>query len=105
MASGNLGSAALAANADNLLYTVPAGKVATLNIRVANRNASVAKIRVAIGTGGAPAAADYIDYDVAVAANGILEDTGIVCSAGEKVWVHPDLANVSARVHGFEEVA
>ncbi len=103
MAAGKLGSADLAAAADTLLYTVPASTVTTLNIRIANRNASAIKVRVAVGTGAAPAAGDYIDYDIPVAAGGILEDTGIVCGAGEKVWVRSDLAGASVRVHGFEE--
>lgn len=105
MASGKLGSANLAANTDTLLYTVPASTRATVNIRVANRNSSAAKIRVAIGSGASPALDDYMDYDIPVPENGILEDTGIVCGAGEKVWVRSDLGNVSVRVHGFEEVA
>lgn len=105
MASGKLGSADLAAATVTLLYTVPASTRATVNIRVANRNASAAKIRVAIGTGASPDAADYVDYDITVPGNGILEDTGIVCGAGEKIWVRSDTANVSVRVHGFEEVA
>lgn len=104
MTSGKLGTANLAAGADTLVYTVPASTVATVNVRVANRNAAAAKIRVAIGIGASPDAADYIDYDASVPANGILEDTGIVCSAGEKIWVTSDVANVSVRVHGFEEV-
>lgn len=103
MASGKLGTANLAAGADTTVYTVPASTVATINIRVANRNAAAAKVRVAIGTGASPDAADYIDYDILLAANGILEDTGIVCGAGEKIWVRSDVANVSVRVHGFEE--
>lgn len=103
MASGKLGVANLAAGADTLVYTVPASTIATVNIRVANRNASAVKIRVAIGTGASPAAGDYIDYDISVPASGILEDTGIVCGAGEKIWVRSDVANVSVRVHGFEE--
>ena len=105
MASGILGKANLAAGADTLVYTVPASTLATANIRVANRNASAAKIRVAIGAGSSPDAADYIDYDLSVGANGIMEDTGIVCGACEKVWVRSDVSNVYVRVHGFEEVA
>lgn len=104
MASGNLGAAALAAGADTLLYIVPAGKTATVNINCCNRDsASGAKVRLAIGTGGAPANGDYIEYDCAVPINGVLERTNIVCSAGEKVWARADTANVSVRVHGFEE--
>ena len=104
MASGNLGSAALAANADTLLYTVPAGKVTTLNINCCNRDAAAsAKVRIAIGAGANPANADYIEYGTSLLANGVLERSGFVCGAGEKVWVRADTANVSVRVYGFEE--
>src|SRR5437868_14417813 len=99
MATGKLGSADLAAATDTLLFT--AGATQTFNVRFANRNASAVKVRVAIGTGASPAATDYVDYDVTVNANGILEDTGLVCSSGEKVWVRSDTANVSARAHGM----
>ena len=105
MASGNLGSADLSKTTATLLYTVPASTLATLNIRVANRNSTTVAIRVAIGTGASPAAKDYIDYDFLVAANGVLEDSGIVCSAGEKVWAYSSMAGVSVRLHGFEEAA
>lgn len=104
MPSGVLGKANLTASTNTLIYTVPASTITTANIRICNRNASVAKVRVAIGTGASPNVADYIDYDITVPDNGILEDTGIVCSAGEKVWVWSDVTNVTARIHGFEEV-
>lgn len=99
MATGKLGAANLAAGADTLLFT--AAENQTFNVRFANRNAAAIKVRVAIGTGGAPATTDYVDYDVTVPANGILEDTGLVCSIGEKVWARSDTANVSVRAHGM----
>ena len=100
MASGKLGSADLAANTDTLLFTAGVTPQ-TFNVRFANRNTTAVKVRVAIGTGGAPAATDYVDYDVTVLANGILEDTGLVASSGEKVWARSDTANVSVRAHGM----
>lgn len=100
MASGKLGSADLAANMDTLLFTAGVTPQ-TFNVRFANRNATVASVRVAIGTGANPAVTDYVDYDVTVLANGILEDTGLVASSGEKVWVRSNLANVSVRAHGM----
>lgn len=100
MALGKLGSVDLLANTDTLLFTV-ADTPQTFNVRFANRNTSSIKIRVAIGMGAAPAVADYIDYDVSVPPNGIVEDTGIVASSGEKVWVRSDTANVSVRAHGM----
>lgn len=100
MASGKLGSADLSAGVDTLLFT-SAATPQTFNVRFANRNSVSVKIRVAIGTGGAPAVTDYVDYDLPVQANGILEDTGLVASSGEKVWVRSDTANVSVRAHGM----
>lgn len=99
MTTGKLGSADLAASVDTLLFTAVANQI--FNVRFTNRSAvAAAKIRVAIGTGGSPAAADYITYDSNLPANGILEDTGLACTAGEKVWVRSDTANVSVRAHG-----
>lgn len=105
MASGRLGKATLTAVTQTLLYTVPALTVATVNVRVTNRNATPVKVRVAITEGGAPSVDDYVTYDKQIEASGILEETGMLCSAGEQVYVYADTANVSARVHGFEEAA
>lgn len=105
MASGRLGKATLAAATQTPLYTVPALTLATVNVRVANRNTTAAKVRVAITAGGVPAVEDYITYDKTVAGSEILEETGLMCSAGEKIYVYSDVANVSVRVHGFEEAA
>lgn len=102
MASGKLGAADLAVAIDTLLFTAAASKVTTANVRFANRNASPVKVRLAIGVGASPANTDYIDYDVTVIANGIMEDTGLVMTAGEKMWVRSDTANVSVRAHGME---
>lgn len=100
MASGLLGKADLAAATDTLLFTAGVTPQ-TFNVRFANRNATPVKVRVAIGTGASPAVADYVDYDVSILGNGILEDTGLVASSGEKVWVRSNTANVSVRAHGM----
>lgn len=103
MPSGKLGSANLIAETDTLLYTVPDLKIATVNIRIVNRNPTVIAVRVAIGAGTSPTNVDYIDYDAVVPGYGILEETAVVCGAGEKVWVRSNFDNVSVRIHGFEE--
>lgn len=106
MANGKLGSADLAAATDTLLYTVGAGLMAGVNIRLTNRNATTpAAVRIAIGTGGAPANSDYIEYDFNLAAGGIVEDTGMFLSASEKVWARSSVANVSAVVRGSDATA
>lgn len=103
MASGKLGSADLAATVNTLLYTVPEAVVSTINVRFVNRNPVAVKVRLAIGAGPDPAVEDYLSYDQIVQPCGIIEDTGIACSAGEKVWAYSDTANISVRAHGFEE--
>lgn len=105
MPSGKLGAATLVANTDTELCTVAAGKVATVSVSVCNRSGGTAKLRIAVGTGGAPAAGDYIEYDTPVPSPGVLERSGIVVGAGEKVFIRSDAAGVDVRVHGFEEAA
>lgn len=102
MAKGFLGRANLAAATDVLLFTA-SETPQTFNVRFANRNTTIVKLRVAIGLAGgsAPALDEYVDYDVSALGSGILEDTGLVASAGEKIWVRSDTANVSVRAHGM----
>ncbi len=100
MASGVLGKFDLTAAAVHLLFTA-AVTPQTFNVRFCNRNNVAVAIRLAIGTGGAPAAEDYLDYDVIIPPNSILEDTGIVASSGENVWAYSNTSNVSVRAHGM----
>lgn len=101
MSYGKLGSKDLTAASNELLCT--AAENMTVNIRVVNRTANDVKVRVAIGTGAAPADGDYIEYDTIVEPGVPLENTGIAISSGEKVWVRSDIAGCCARVHGISE--
>lgn len=105
MASGFLGRALLAASTQTLLYTVPAATLAVVNIRIANQNSTSVNVRVAITGGSTPTPQDFITYDFNVDGNSILEETGFVCSAAERVYVFASATNVSVRVHGYEEAA
>jgi len=105
MASGRLGAVDLAATTNTLVYTVPASKIATVNISIANRNASAIVIRLAHLNGaiGTLANEDYIEYGVTIAANGVLERTGIVMAATHTIVAYSDTANVSVQAWGWEE--
>lgn len=83
------------------VYTVPAGKIATVNISACNSSGTAADLTLAIGTGASPAAGDYIKFASAI--GGEFERTGLVLAAGEKVFALSTASNVSIRVHGFEE--
>ena len=106
MASGRLGTARLAANVDTVVYTVPAGMVATVNICVLNQGTSAALVKVALSTANVPAAGDYIEATSVLANGGVLERFGVMAGAGERIIVRADKdLTVDVRVHGVEEVA
>lgn len=105
MASGRLGAASLAANTLTTIYTVPGAKQAALSVNVCNRGASSAAIRVALASSDTPTDAEWIEYDVQVAANGVLERTGIMLEAGKKLVAYSNSASVSVVAYGIEEMA
>lgn len=103
MPSGILGQSAPAATTNTTVYTVPSGKVATFNINFVNRGSSSATVRLAIASTGTPADSEWIEYDSTVPANGVLERTGIVAQAAERVVAFASTANTSINVYGYEE--
>ena len=105
MASGTLGQSALSAATNTTVYTVPSQKLAAISINVVNRGNIACKVRLAIAATGTPANQEYLEYDVTIAPNGVLERTGIVASASKNVVAYCDNANVSVNVYGYEENA
>lgn len=107
MASGTLGAAALTANTDSTIYTVPVGKVATVNVAICNRSSdpnSVVTVNVGV-TKTTLTDESWLEYGVELPPNGILERSAIVIGEGEKIMVRTNGDSVTARVHGFEEGA
>jgi len=102
MATGRLGVADLAAATNTTLYTVPASTFAVVTLNVVNRGASAANIRVAISASASPADSEYIEYDVSLAAKGVLERMGLVLDAGKLLVVRSSSVNVNAIVYGIE---
>lgn len=102
MTSGRLGKAALAATTDTDLYTVPAATTATVNVEFCNRTAAAIAIRLAVRA-GALADSDYLLYDFALPANGVVVRSNVVLSAAEIITARAAAVGVSVRVHGFEE--
>lgn len=104
MATGVLGQASPAATTNTVVYTVPAATVAVVTISVANTTASPVVVRVAVASSGTPTASEFIEYDTVIAANGVLERSGVVMNATEAVVVFANAAGLSVSVYGYEEI-
>ena len=104
MASGTLGQSAPSAATNTSVYTVPSNKVATFTINVCNRDlANTVLVNLAICATGTPANAEYIEYNVPIPPNSVLERTGLVASANKIVVAYATTANTSVNVYGYEE--
>jgi hypothetical protein len=102
MATGRLGSADLAAATNTTLYTVPADTFAVVTVSVCNRGASPCTVQVAVCDTATPGTDEYLEFDTALSAKGVLERTGVVIDAGKLLVVRSSATSVNAVVYGIE---
>jgi hypothetical protein len=102
MATGRLGVADLASATNTTLYTVPTSTFAVVTVSICNRNATNINARLAISTTASPANSEFVEYDVQIGPNGVLERTGLVLDAGKLIVVRSSAANVTAMAYGIE---
>lgn len=102
MATGILGQSSPTATTNTTVYTVPASTVATFTVNVCNRGTSTITVRLAIASTATPANEEWIEYDAPIPASGVLERTGIVAQAGERVVAYVSAATASINVYGYE---
>jgi hypothetical protein len=105
MATGRLGTQDVAATTYTALYTVPSDTFSVVTVNLLNRNATATTCRIAVTTTTPPSApnnADFIEYDVSISGNGVLERTGIVMDAGKIISVYAGDTGISAVCYGIE---
>lgn len=103
MATGILGKADLTAGADSTLYTVPENTFSVVSLNICNRSGSTtADIRIALAATDTPGTDEYLEFDSELLASGVVERTGIVLAAGQKVVVRASTNDVTAVVYGIE---
>lgn len=102
MATGKLGSSDLTATTLTTVYTCPADTFTVATVSFCNRGNSAVAVRLALADADTPTAAEYIEYDVEILGKGVLERTGIVLKATEKLVVYSSAANVSVVAFGIE---
>lgn len=102
MATGRLGVADLSATTNTTVYTCPASTFTVASVSICNRNSTTVTVRLAVAASSTPSASEYLEYDVQLLANGVLERTGLVLDAGKLLVAYSSAANVSVVAMGIE---
>lgn len=102
MATGRLAAVNILAITDTAVYECPENTFSVVTVSICNRGNVGSDIRLALGTNTPPNPADFLEFDINLSPKGVLERTGIVLAAGQRISAYSSLENVSIVVYGIE---
>ena len=104
MATGRLNGVDITTTGATSVYTCPVTTFSVVSVSICNRTASAVTVNLALTTtGSTPATTDYLEFGASLSANGVVERTGIVMSAGNQLVVTAGTGNaLSVVVVGIE---
>ena len=105
MATGRLAGEDLAEGTNTTVYETPADIYTVAILNIVNRGTQPTVINVAIADLDTPTNGEYIEFETELLPKNILERTGIVLGAAQKIVVRSSQANVSVVAFGIETTA
>ena len=105
MATGRLAGADLAAGTNTTVYATPADIYTVASLNIVNRGNQPTVINVAIADLDTPTLGEYIEFETELLPKNILERTGLVLAATQKIVVRSSQAHVSVVAFGIETMA
>ena len=105
MATGRLAAADLSAGTNTTVYDTPAEIYTVASLNIVNRGNQPTVINVAIADLDTPTNGEYIEYETELNPKAILERTGIVLAAAQKIVVRSSQAHISVVAFGIETTA
>jgi hypothetical protein len=102
MATGRLGASNITSSSLATVYEVPPDTFAVVSVNIVNRLNTPQTIRLAAASIATPTDAEYIEYDVEVDPKGVIERTGLILAATQKIVVRASVGQVSVVVFGIE---
>lgn len=101
---GALAQSAPAATTLTTVYTVPAGRRATVEVVACNRSGVPVAIRLSLAqNGAADALAQYLLYDYVLSENASQSSAPITMGDNDQLRVYVAAADVSFTINGIEE--
>ena len=105
MATGRLAAQDMSAATLTTVYDTPAATYTVASVTICNRGATASNISIAIADVATPLVGEYIEFETVLLSKNVLERTGIVLAATQKIVVLSSQASVSAVVVGIETAA